>query len=578
MRLSKKFILAFITLAVLATGATVRSATTPNLIANPSVETGTASTSASPTGWQTNSWGTNSSNFSYIQNEGAGDGRSLKVETTSYTNGDSKWHFNHVSVNPLTNCTFSNSYKSNVTTNVTIQYLMNDGSYQYVWLSDPTSSQDFKQFSKSFTTPVNVRSLSVFHVLNKVGWLITDTYSLTCQTADTTPAPQPPASNELIGNNSVERGTTKPELWSNNAWGDIAATYSYPNSGAADGGRSVQVEVTSGSTGDAKWYFDEVPVQPNQTCAFSDSYKSNVTTDVTAGYTLQDGSKQYAWLGGAPIAASSYQKFSKTFKTPANVKTMTVFHLISKKGWLSTDAFSLKCESTTTQPLPPNDPSKFNRPLVSIEFDDGWKNAYDLGFPIVEEFGFRATQYVITQTTKWGGYMNDAEIKSLDARGHEIGSHTVSHPHLPQLSDSQIKTELQSSKNYLQNILGKPVNLFVTPYCESDARVRTEASKLYTMLRNCDEEANTRQNFDAYNIRSYIVYDSTTNAEIQAWLNDAKVRNGWVVLVYHEVQQTPSNSWAVSPSTLRSQLKLVKDSGITVKKTSEVLAEVKSQL
>ena len=577
--LRRVFIVGFVFIAAtLVVGVTAKGleSETPNLITNPSVETGPASTSGLPDGWQTNSWGTNSPNFSYVQNEGAEGRRSMRVETTAYTNGDAKWYFNHIAVKPSTSCTFSNSYKSNVATNITIQYQMNDGSYQYAWLDSPASSAStYKRFAKSFTTPANVKSMTVFHILNKVGWLNTDSYSLTCNTPDTPPAPQPQPGTELIPNNSVENGSTQPDGWVSNAWGNTAAKFSYVTNGGADGRKSVQVDVTSGTTGDSKWYFNEVAVQPNKTCTFSDSYRSNVATDVTVGYTLNNGTKQYAWLGGAS-ASSTYARFTKSFTTPANVKSMTVYHVISKAGWLNTDAFSLKCEGGSTPP--PVDTTKFKRPLVSIEFDDGWKNAYDSGFPIVEEYGFRATQYVIAQTTKWNGYMNDAEIRNLAARGHDIGSHTVSHPHLPQLTDAQINSELQNSKNYLQNVLGKPVNLFVTPYCESDSRVRAAATKLYSMLRNCEAAANTKKNFDAYNLRSYIVYRDTTNAQIQSWINDAKANNSWMILVYHEVQSTPNNDWAISPNALRSQMKLVKDSGVTVLKTGDALAEVKSQL
>lgn len=553
--------------------------TSSNLIENPSAEVGTASTSALPSGWHTNSWGSNNSTFSYVQDSGATGNRSLKVETTSYSGGDAKWYFSPISIKPSTECAFTNSYKSNVSTNVTIQYTLADDTYSYIWLGSPTSSStNYSTFTKSFTTPANAKSMTIFHLIDRVGWLNTDNYSLTCQGEEQNPRPQPHPDGGLIANPSVESGNSQPTHWSTNAWGDMNAKFSYLTSGGAHGSRSVQVDVASGTTGDAKWYFNEVAVQPGQTCTFSDSYKSNVATDVTAGYTLQNGAKQYAWLGGAAASAHNYQSFSKTFRTPADVKSMTVYHVISKTGWLNTDSFSLTCEPVKTEPTPPADSTKFSRPLISIEFDDGWKNAYELGFPIVEEFGFRATQYVITQTTQWGGYMNNDQIRALDSRGHDIGSHTVSHPHLPQLSDVQIKTELQSSKSYLQSVLGKPVDLFVTPYCESDNRVKEEAKKIYATLRNCQAAANTKKNFDAYNLNSYIVYDTTTDAEIQAWIDDAKANNSWMILVYHEVQQSPDNPWAISPSSLRSHLQIVKDSGVTVKKTSDALAEVKSQL
>jgi peptidoglycan/xylan/chitin deacetylase (PgdA/CDA1 family) len=209
---------------------------------------------------------------------------------------------------------------------------------------------------------------------------------------------------------------------------------------------------------------------------------------------------------------------------------------------------------------------------VSIEFDDGWTSAYQYGLPLVESYGWKSTQYIITETPGWGDYMTVAQIQDWNRRG-DIGSHTVSHPSLPSLSSAQITTQLSSSKSYLDGILGEPTKLFVTPYCESNATVVTIAKSYYQSLRNCEPDVNVKATFDRYNLKSFIVLNTTSDAELKAMLDKAKTTNGWVIFVWHELAGDAKNPWSVSATTLNRQLQIVKDSGITVLPTQAALNE-----
>jgi peptidoglycan/xylan/chitin deacetylase (PgdA/CDA1 family) len=54
-------------------------------------------------------------------------------------------------------------------------------------------------------------------------------------------------------------------------------------------------------------------------------------------------------------------------------------------------------------------------------------------------------------------------VVSLDRNGIEIGAHTVTHPILTSLDNSSARAEIVGSKEYLENLLGKPVPLFAYP-------------------------------------------------------------------------------------------------------------------
>ena len=56
------------------------------------------------------------------------------------------------------------------------------------------------------------------------------------------------------------------------------------------------------------------------------------------------------------------------------------------------------------------------------------------------------------------------DVQQIQELGHEIGSHTVSHPDLGILGPAEARRELRDSKNTLEEILQRPVRWFAYPY------------------------------------------------------------------------------------------------------------------
>jgi peptidoglycan/xylan/chitin deacetylase (PgdA/CDA1 family) len=222
--------------------------------------------------------------------------------------------------------------------------------------------------------------------------------------------------------------------------------------------------------------------------------------------------------------------------------------------------------------------------LVSVEFDDGWFNAYINGLPIVESFGFKTTANIITETVPWNPppYMVASVLQDVETRGHDVASHSVTHADLSTITPIQVQAELQNSQTFLQTLLGHAVRMFVAPYCRSNDTVRAIARTYYDSLRECDSTVgNTKTNFDAYVLHARIVDNTTTAADVARWVQDAIANKAWLIMVYHEVADggpVSNASLTVSTANLRAQLQAVKDSGVVVLKSKDALAEVKAQL
>ena len=90
--------------------------------------------------------------------------------------------------------------------------------------------------------------------------------------------------------------------------------------------------------------------------------------------------------------------------------------------------------------------------------------------------------FVYTGAIGAGGYMAWDELRALEATGHEVLSHTVGHPNLVQVPDTQLAREMRDSRARLERELGHPVEVIAYPFGSFDGRVvRAAADAGYRM-------------------------------------------------------------------------------------------------
>ncbi|NTW61568.1 polysaccharide deacetylase family protein, partial [Candidatus Saccharibacteria bacterium] len=148
----------------------------------------------------------------------------------------------------------------------------------------------------------------------------------------------------LVTNPSVESvsptNASVPDSWLTGKWGTNSAIFTYDSSGYT-GSKSLKVDMTNYSSGDAKWYFNPISVTPGGTYTFSDYYKSNVITSIVAQFDNGSGSYQYLNLNSNIPTSSTWQSTTSTFTVPSGYNNLTIFHLIDKVGSLNIDDMSL---------------------------------------------------------------------------------------------------------------------------------------------------------------------------------------------------------------------------------------------
>ncbi len=117
-----------------------------------------------------------------------------------------------------------------------------------------------------------------------------------------------------------------------------------------------------------------------------------------------------------------------------------------------------------------------NEREIVLTFDDGFKNNYDVVFPLLKRFGFTATFFLtvgfIGKTCRWPmdpsipemSLLSWDEVREMSAGGMEFGAHTVTHVDLTEVSDVIALEEIAGSKSTMEDQLCKPVDFFCYPY------------------------------------------------------------------------------------------------------------------
>lgn len=149
----------------------------------------------------------------------------------------------------------------------------------------------------------------------------------------------------------------------------------------------------------------------------------------------------------------------------------------------------------------------------------------------------------VEDTTSWEQY------KSYAAQGHEIASHTVTHPRLAVLDEANMLYELEQSKADLLKFIG-PESTFSAegPYGTENERVMEYAHKVYPSLRNRMpeewlEEINRGSKMTpGESTKEYVQWQRgpITRIDItqmKAWVDTVMNHdNNWLVLVFHGVE------------------------------------------
>jgi peptidoglycan/xylan/chitin deacetylase (PgdA/CDA1 family) len=187
---------------------------------------------------------------------------------------------------------------------------------------------------------------------------------------------------------------------------------------------------------------------------------------------------------------------------------------------VTTDNFRAQMQQLQTQGYHPISLYELNDALITgatlpanpviLTFDDGYIEHYTTVFPILQEFGFTATFFIITGRIDDGdpNYITWAQVSEMAAAGMTMESHTITHSELDERDYDFLVYELLGSLQTLEAYTGQPVRMLAYPagrYDENTLSVvattplwralTTETGTLHT-TDNRFEMARVRISFD----------------------------------------------------------------------------------
>jgi peptidoglycan/xylan/chitin deacetylase (PgdA/CDA1 family) len=187
---------------------------------------------------------------------------------------------------------------------------------------------------------------------------------------------------------------------------------------------------------------------------------------------------------------------------------------------------------------------------VTFSIDDGfWKSA-EKYMVLFDQYEMKGTFHLVTdwiepmQSEIGDSYNQDVshgtwdDWKTVVSAGHEIASHSRTHPALPKIPKEEAEREIVESQQIIQTNLNINETLsFGYPYNQSSPEIRELVSKHYIAAREGTRtgEINQPDLIDFSAIRSWWPLSHTTLDEIIQKIEEAKQMNGWLVIGLHGI-------------------------------------------
>ena len=221
-----------------------------------------------------------------------------------------------------------------------------------------------------------------------------------------------------------------------------------------------------------------------------------------------------------------------------------IFSLAMVVGWVT--ALSLAGPAKAQGNMEIATWAGFRNAVAVFTFDDGCANQLSIAVPIFDNYGYKASFYLVTNWVS-----NYSAYQALVDEGYEVGSHSDNHATNAADQRTMPDSEIASSKsNINSHISGQTCNTITYPNCEEPDETTLRAN--YIGGRVCANGIDGATPSNYYRINSVICGStgSVNSAEaFQGKMQQAINQGGWVTFLIHEVDNgkgySPTSSEAI---------------------------------
>lgn len=174
----------------------------------------------------------------------------------------------------------------------------------------------------------------------------------------------------------------------------------------------------------------------------------------------------------------------------------------------------------------------FRTAAVSFTFDDGPQSDVDIAMPMFEKYGYKATFNIVTNWA--GGNINGmltwSGVKELAAAGHEIASHSESHP-----EGTMSANEISSSKGKINQNIQQPYGCVTLAYPNCNTPGDAQVLQNYVVGRICNSGSSIMGKNGPSNWAAVpaMMTGGNGTSDFKGNMQTAVQQGGWVAFLTH---------------------------------------------
>jgi peptidoglycan/xylan/chitin deacetylase (PgdA/CDA1 family) len=214
------------------------------------------------------------------------------------------------------------------------------------------------------------------------------------------------------------------------------------------------------------------------------------------------------------------------------------------------------------------------KPLVSFSFDDAPVSAFELGAPLLEAHGARATYYVslglMGMRSELGPIGDAAHVRRAHADGHELGCHTHDHLDAWHCSVGDYIASIDRNREALATLLPEAsMRSFAYPKSGAYVAVKSPLQRRFMCCRGGGQTLNSGT-IDL-NLLSAVFIDRRAGIgldDVRALIRRNAEQCGWLIFAAHDLSDS-DGAFSCSPAFFAEVLREVVVSGADILPVAE---------
>jgi len=203
---------------------------------------------------------------------------------------------------------------------------------------------------------------------------------------------------------------------------------------------------------------------------------------------------------------------------------------------------------------------RFKSAALSISFDDNYRSQVTHARPVLNQYNYKATYYIVTNRVGYGWAPDWDTVNMLAQEGNEIGSHSKNHANFeileqnPLFADSMMHEFRDSRDTINRHVPYKHCETFAWPGGNTGVASGEMSKKYYMACRGSNNNFEFPDPLNFFNLASQHIYHDTPLETVNGYVDTVLNRKGWLIERWHGFRiNNDTNGYEPVPIEIFSQ-------------------------